>query len=178
MYVVEATTNGGAFYRCSCGDRYLLTGDEFKIVGPGGEPQPYRRRYPSVVGWLAAPELLEKHGAESLREPSTQGGAITVGRAIALVLALVFVLLVAFAFEQLEKTKEWADHSAFLGLQQEIRTKLDSFRSAHGTYPASLEQLQIDYGRTDGADPSMLDCFDYEGSASSYSLTEKTCPFD
>jgi hypothetical protein len=54
-YVVEATMSDDTYYRCACGERYFLTGDELKIVGPGGEPQPFRRRYPSVVGWLPRP---------------------------------------------------------------------------------------------------------------------------
>jgi type II secretory pathway pseudopilin PulG len=103
---------------------------------------------------------------------------MTVGRAGALALALLLLLTAAAGFNQLRKTKEWAEQSAFLALEQEIRTQLDLFRGTHGTYPASLQELKINYGRTDGADASMLDCFDYKGLASSYTLINKPCPSD
>jgi len=44
-YTVEAIGQEGTWYRCSCGDRYLLIADHFNAVGPDGELQPFRRHH-------------------------------------------------------------------------------------------------------------------------------------
>jgi len=58
-YTKEGVADDGTFYRCKCGDLYLLTHDErFLIVEEDGTKTPYRQRF--SYQWWPAPELFSK----------------------------------------------------------------------------------------------------------------------
>ena len=61
-YHLEKEVEEGSYYRCGCGDLYLLTpDDEFKFVTPDGKAQPYRKRFSPSDSWWPAPEVFEKY---------------------------------------------------------------------------------------------------------------------
>jgi hypothetical protein len=58
QYVLERHTEEGDYYRCSCGDLYLLTpGDEFRFVDLDNTSHPYRRRYYAGGPWRLPVDL-------------------------------------------------------------------------------------------------------------------------
>lgn len=61
-YIFERQSEEGVYYRCRCGDLYLVTAnDQFEFVTPDGTRQPYRCRYEPYGQWWPAPELFEKY---------------------------------------------------------------------------------------------------------------------
>ena len=61
-YVFERQSEEGVYYRCRCGDLYLLTAnDHFEFVISDGTRQAYRCRYESHGQWWPAPEIFEKY---------------------------------------------------------------------------------------------------------------------
>jgi len=61
-YVIERQSEEGVYYRCRCGDLYLLTPDDhFEFVTPDATRQPYRCRFEPHGQWWPAPELFEKY---------------------------------------------------------------------------------------------------------------------
>jgi len=61
-YEVEKHLEEGTYYRCRCGDLYLLTPDDkFLSVSSDGSVQPYMQRFDSTGYWWPAPEVFEKY---------------------------------------------------------------------------------------------------------------------
>ena len=61
-YRFERKSTQGTYYRCRCGDSYLLTPDShFKFVSLDGTMLPYRCRFEFHAQWWPDPELFEKY---------------------------------------------------------------------------------------------------------------------
>lgn len=51
-YIIERHAEEGDYYRCGCGDLYILTtNEEFKIAEIDGTATPYKRRYYTNGPW-------------------------------------------------------------------------------------------------------------------------------
>ena len=82
------------------------------------------------------------------------------------------------ALSFLRSTTRLAEDSALLSLGQQLREEAENYERVHGTHPASLADLRVDYGRTDGARPEMLDCFAIETSNETFTILRKpSCAF-
>ena len=89
-------------------------------------------------------------------------------RIAAVLIAGAVCLLAGVVVREFNDARRMAEYSAQMALLQGAEQLLEKYRTQHGVFPASLDEL--DFKFPDGGDRSTLDSLQYESNGETYSL--------
>ena len=91
-------------------------------------------------------------------------------RAALIGLTAILVGLAVLGVGQYLRAKEIAAFSAAMSIHERVESAIEAHKVRTGVYPGSLEQLEIDYSRSDGATKETLRLFRYRRTTEGYEL--------